>query len=471
VYADCIQTAGVRTTTNIYNNTLYNFGENALDLKHARYIDVYNNEMYHGNSNFLANGGGYWGPSIIGAGLSSSWTSASAAMDNTIRYNYMHSCKYTGFGGIGDNAKVYGNYFKNIGLAVVAGSYDNTEIYNNVFELTEPVAYETTYPGTAYEFDWSTRYVGTALSGIRVMYSPKTNAKIYNNTFYISSSNHLYGIAVQADADATGTIIKNNIIHMTSNNSGVFPLYIEDYDNSGTLLTVQYNELYGVHSNRVRIEETPGNWTTYDSTEQADWRTAGHTGGLFTDPLLVNPSAGDLTLQSSSPAIDAGVDLGIDYDDALDPDSTWPDSVAVLDQDLYGAGWEIGSYVFDMHISAASPAQNAVGISVTVDLTWTNPTGTTNIDLLFDKKSEHDPPTTVRLNDQDQETWDCGTLDYNTEYAWRVDINHAGGTETGTVYYFTTTTQANPPVLSGGGAKWNKDGVAWKWNRNGVSIK
>lgn len=351
VYADCIQTAGVRTTTNIYNNTLYNFGENAIDLKHSRYITVYNNEMYHGNFG-LSNGGGYWGAAIVGSGLDTPWTAASAAMDNVLRDNYIHSCKWIGMASIGKNGKIYRNYFKDIGNALVIGTYDNIEVYNNIFELTTPAASETTYPGTAYEFDWSTRYTGTLLSAIKINKGSKTNALVYNNTICVSSSNHLYGIAVEADADATGTVIKNNCVHMTRNNASVFPLYVTDYDNSGTLPTVDHNSCYGTHSNRATIEETPGAArTTYDSTEQAAWRTAGHTGGLFDDPWLKDVESGAFWPSSTtSPLVDAGTTLTISAS-GLHQSTIWPSNVQTVLREGNG-GHDIGAYEY---VGAHSP--------------------------------------------------------------------------------------------------------------------
>jgi len=325
VYADCVQTACVQTTTNIYNNQFYNFGENAIDHKKGRYINIYNNT--------ISSGGVRDNARCITGGAGTSYCTDCVAQDITVRDNYFYDSPATGIaiGAQGmTNYNVYRNYFKDVGLGIVVGTSANTNIFNNVFDLSEPV---------------ESSLLGVNRSGIRVMYTPQSDTKIYNNTLYISSTNHLYGIAVEADADVTGTIIKNNIIHMTRDNSAVFPIRVYDNDNSGTLPTVQYNELYGVHSNRVYIEETPDNWTTYDATEQADWRTAGHTGGLFADPLLANPSGGDLTLQSSSPAINAGADLGATYKMAIDPDSKWPDNVATLDQNSHGDGWEIGAYV------------------------------------------------------------------------------------------------------------------------------
>ena len=67
---------------------------------------------------------------------------------------------------------------------------------------------------------------------------------------------------------------------------------------------------------------------------------------LNSDPLFTNAAADDFTLQPTSPCINQGEDLGDTYDDALHRDSSWPDNVITADQDDYGAGWEIGAYVF-----------------------------------------------------------------------------------------------------------------------------
>ncbi|MCK5292832.1 MAG: hypothetical protein KAR39_12555, partial [Thermoplasmata archaeon] len=316
VYADCIQIAGVHTTTNIYNNLLYHFGENVLDLKSSGHIHVYNNEMYHGDWG-LANGGGHYGSSIIAAAAGGGkWTSQYSSRNNEVFNNYIHSTRWQGIAAIGKNSKIYNNYFKDIGISVVFGIYGGVEVFSNIFELTKPAADITTYANTPYEFDWSTRYTNVLLSAIRIMSIKKVpNSKIYNNTFYISSPNHLYGIAVQADADVDGTVIKNNIIYMTRNHAKVFPLYIEDYDNAGNLPVIDHNLLYGTHSNRVYIEEIyNGGWTTYDSSEQTAWRNAGHIGSLFVNPKFVNPSIRDFKLLSDSPAINAGVNVELTYD-------------------------------------------------------------------------------------------------------------------------------------------------------------
>jgi hypothetical protein len=72
----------------------------------------------------------------------------------------------------------------------------------------------------------------------------------------------------------------------------------------------------------------------------------GATGTIISDPKFTNSVGNDLTLQSSSPAIDAGLNLGATYQLGLAPGSVWTSAVSTLNQNNYGAGWEIGAYVY-----------------------------------------------------------------------------------------------------------------------------
>ena len=101
-----------------------------------------------------------------------------------------------------------------------------------------------------------------------------------------------------------------------------------------------YNAFHTEHTDFIDWDGT--GYDTYDDWESAYGST---TNSVETAPLLTDPNNGDFTLQSSSPAIDAGVTLGASYDDALVPGSSWPDSVTTKDQDLLQP-WEIGAYIF-----------------------------------------------------------------------------------------------------------------------------
>lgn len=342
IYADCIQTGGIQTTMNIYNNTFSNFGENCTDLKKSRYVTIYDNEMSHNDFGQAGGCSKHTGPAFINAGAASSTWIGYKNQDITIRDNYFHDCDTLGLDVVGDNWKIYRNYFKDVGLPIRMISFNGTEVYNNVFELNS---------------NTDNRYVIYQKAAISCNIYDRTHCLIYNNTIYISASNYLYGIAWMGSAGDSGNVIRNNIIYMMENSATVHPLYIGDHDGSNTFPNVDHNCCYNPnHTNRV-------SWggTLYDSTEQAAWRTAGHTGALFENPVFVNANDGDLALQSSSPAINKGADLGSPYNLGLNPTSAWPHSVKTLNQYDYGTGWEIGAYVYG---AVEAPAK---GIIVNLD--------------------------------------------------------------------------------------------------------
>jgi hypothetical protein len=62
---------------------------------------------------------------------------------------------------------------------------------------------------------------------------------------------------------------------------------------------------------------------------------------IITNPSFVNTV--DFILSNDSPCIDAGVDLGSSYDDAILVGSSWPRNISTF---LQGDKWEIGAYVF-----------------------------------------------------------------------------------------------------------------------------
>jgi hypothetical protein len=172
-----------------------------------------------------------------------------------------------------------------------------------------------------------------------------SEAKIYNNTFYDCQIGLWWG---------QGTInpgiafcYRNNIC--LSPKSGGYHVYIRPV--TGDKLVTM--------SNNCWYPDTDGsdNQFMWDGTTRDDWAdfkadalnedSVVIEGDSFVDdPLLTSAALGDCSLTALSPCIDSGIDLGVLYDDILDPTSTWPDAVATLDQDLHGSGWEIGACVY-----------------------------------------------------------------------------------------------------------------------------
>jgi len=81
------------------------------------------------------------------------------------------------------------------------------------------------------------------------------------------------------------------------------------------------------------------------------------------------------------------------------------------------------------------PADSATDVNIIADLSWTAGTNSTSSDVYFGTTS----PGTFQGN-QTATTFDPGTLDYDTTYYWRIDEINLGGTTTGNVWSFTTTT-------------------------------
>jgi len=340
VYADCLQLAGLHTTTNVYDNELYNFGENAIDMKHSRYIDFYRNTVYQ-NDYGAARGSGYYGPTAVGSGGSKNWSATYAAQDNIVRENYIHTSKYTAIQTPGKNATIKNNYIKNCAMGVHI-AVTGAKVYNNIFELTT---------GKPTVEPYASRWIGTMLSGIRVNQSAKTSGLISNNTFYITSSDISYGIGYHSDTDVSNIEIKNNIIYMTRNSSSVYPLYVQNV--SGDYPTVSHNNFYGVHSNRVYWKST-----VYDNTESSGYKSAsGSPFIIFTDPGLSNPRGSDLSISSASSAVvDAGVDIsttvfGLHYN------ALWPTSVLAVKRSDYGNS-DIGAYEYCSDAQLTLPPKN-----------------------------------------------------------------------------------------------------------------
>jgi len=346
VYSDCIHIAGIHTTTNIYANTLINFAENAIDLKYSRYVTIYQNEMSQNDYGF--NGSGYWGPSAICSGDPGKfWEDTTyKARDNVIKYNYIHTSPWLGMSTAGEDCQIYNNYFKDVG-AGISIEHNGAKVFNNIFNMTTGIPAANSDPSDADDHWQGSHTQWTSIKVEDIL--KKSSGYIYNNTIYMTSSNHRYGIVYKHTGNS-GFEIKNNLIHMTRNSSSVFPLYTDT--KSGDDPTVTNNLYYNAnHSNRV-------NWkgTVYDNTEQVAWISAGHTRAVFGYPAMDNPSNSNFTLQIGSPCIDVGVNLGATYDKSWNPSSMPPNTISTLDRDGYGSGWDIGAFEYqEENQSVGSP--------------------------------------------------------------------------------------------------------------------
>jgi hypothetical protein len=160
---------------------------------------------------------------------------------------------------------------------------------------------------------------------------------MYNNTSY----GNYFGYYIQgnwAAATCVDNILKNNIAVGNSQRELRALGGCENDGTNGSGNIYIYNNFGAAATDFIGYAAaTPDTYADWDTVYGSD------TYSIEGDPLLTDPGSGDLTLQYGSPAYDAGVNLGATYDDCLHPSSSWPSSVATIDQDLYPR-WEIGAY-------------------------------------------------------------------------------------------------------------------------------
>ena len=166
---------------------------------------------------------------------------------------------------------------------------------------------------------------------------------IYNNTLYGVSQRPLRVFATGAST----ITMKNNIVWGTT-----YDVVVES----------------GVDTSKISLDNniyknTSGNPFTWNGTEYATLSLYQAASGqdsssLSSDPLFTTAGS-NFSLLSTSPAIDAGVELASTYSNGLSSDASWPASVATLDQGLHGSGWEIGAYVYPNLRVSSTPANRS----------------------------------------------------------------------------------------------------------------
>jgi parallel beta-helix repeat protein len=107
-----------------------------------------------------------------------------------------------------------------------------------------------------------------------------------------------------------------------------------------------------------------------------------------------------------------------------------------------GNVWSFTTAALAMPTKATTPipANNAINQSITKTLSWTAGSNATSHNVYF---STTNPPAFI--GNQTGTTYNPGTMSLGTKYYWRIDEVGTGGTTTGDVWSFTTTSTAPPP--------------------------
>lgn len=123
-----------------------------------------------------------------------------------------------------------------------------------------------------------------------------TNQEIYNNVFYATEITHWTG--------SNNCVIKNNIFYQTQGD------YFIEQAFGVTNLVCDYNSYYKGTAplGNFRLNGTGLGFSGWQAAGQDAHSTWG------TDPKMVNPTGADFTLQSDSPCINAGTNVGLTQD-------------------------------------------------------------------------------------------------------------------------------------------------------------
>ena len=239
-----------------------------------------------------------------------------------------------------------GIYIDTVGSnAVIA--YNN--LYNNNADglVLEEVTGAAVYGNIAYN---------NGVAGFTLDRIGHTNL-VYNNTSYGNS----IGFQLWAPGNSTpGDLTNNQLINNIGVSNTVAALMaVDGGENDGTYGSgniYTYNAFGAAATNFIEWGSS-----TYKSIYSA-WETAtgncgtsGCSHSIQTAPTFTNAAGNNFTLASGSSAIDAGTNLGSTYEMGLNPSSSWPSSVSTLNQNSYGAGWEIGAFVLAPQVRPAPP--------------------------------------------------------------------------------------------------------------------
>ena len=183
------------------------------------------------------------------------------------------------------------------------------------------------------------------------------NVSIINNIVVLpySTDNSERSLEIGVSSRHSNSDIKNNIFWQTSNSIA--------YVQSTAEITFS-NNLWSQAQGSVDTDAQGAN-DIYGELPDI-FKTIG-----WSNIIPGSLDGSEFVLQNGSPAIDAGVNLGVDYDEGIDPSSTWPDSISLLDQDDYGSGWEIGAFVYAETLTTTAPTTTLTTFTPTTQIPTT----------------------------------------------------------------------------------------------------
>jgi hypothetical protein len=334
-----------------------------------------------------------------------------------------------GAGGVVRYNKIYDNSGPGITLSKHSGSvaYGNV-LYNNVSTTT--YNFDLPYPTEAAQL----QIVGDA-----------SNMLVYNNTCYGGIT--CYGVQGQPGSSAmVNNTLENNIAFGYSGQA-LSAEYGGENANGGSGNVYFYND-FGPASSSFIQWSTSTYYSTYASWELAYCGSTGCSHSIQSNPLLINTSTDNFALQSSSPAIGSGLNLGSTYEYALDPASTWPSNIMLDNQNSYGSGWDLGAYVYtqtstpSVSMTAPTASSTVSGIiSVSASSSAVSPASVASVQFYLDGS----PLGSAVTSSPYTISWNTATTTNASHTLYALATDNYSNTATSTSL---TVTVANQAVLS-----------------------
>ena len=265
-----------------------------------------------------------------------------------------------------DSVSIKGCHIQEAGYTLADEGIDNIHLDTCHYFLVESVVSSDCFDGSAIDVNGGTGTIrynriynseghtqGNALININ---NTGDVAVVYNQVYGASEStgmsllsktyaynNTIFNCNQGIRSDHAESSLINNIL--SDNETG---LVIETLP-----ATADFN-LYFDNSNDVHQgtqNMTLDQWQNSNSNQFGQNSVSG-------DPKFNDPQQADFTLQSGSQAIDNGYSEGQDFSMGLKSNASIPDSIITIDQNQYGAGWEMGAYVFINQYSLTVQAEN-----------------------------------------------------------------------------------------------------------------
>jgi parallel beta-helix repeat protein len=306
-------TTGSNDNITITNNTVFNNGSSGIDIYKANNSLIDSNLVYENSKLFYT---GEEASFQFSGGIYIFGDDGTKASNNTVSNNTVH-----------DNYGSAGQDETGKGIWTDTVSTGNIIKYNLTYGNWGPGIYIESSDGVSAYYNISYGDNPTRTQGGSIYIHGGTlgahNNLVYNNTVYGGR----VGIRIASNGvagDVTGNLIKNNISY--GNSVRAFSAFLGG-ENDGTMGSgnvYTYNAFGPEAANFIEW----GN-VTYKSTYVA-WETAY---GSTTHSVQGNPkftSTLNFNLQSSSPCIDAGTDVGLTRD--------------YIRNNKWGANWDIGAY-------------------------------------------------------------------------------------------------------------------------------